>query len=264
LKYFQQSLFNDLDEKIKASIECLKAYEPPGGYVLGFSGGKDSQVLYWLAQKAGVEFKAVYLVTTVDPPELIYFIRKHYPKVIFNHPKETMWSLIERKKTPPTRRFRYCCDVLKERSFENEKVLIGVRKAESPKRTRWATVTPCLKGGGYTIISPMLQLSDNDIWNIINDVAKMPYCSLYDEGFKRIGCIACPMAYYKQREFELKKYPKFKDLYIKTFKKVIERRKETDMKYLWSNETELFEWWMYGAETKKNIIDENQLHLFEL
>ena len=37
--------------------------------VVAFSGGKDSQTVYHLAEAAGVEFEAVYSATTIDPPE---------------------------------------------------------------------------------------------------------------------------------------------------------------------------------------------------
>ena len=35
---------SELDYKVKKSIERLKAFEPPEGYYLAFSGGKDSVV----------------------------------------------------------------------------------------------------------------------------------------------------------------------------------------------------------------------------
>jgi phosphoadenosine phosphosulfate reductase len=38
-----QNLF--LDEKVERAIKLLKEYEPPEGYFVAFSGGKDSIVL---------------------------------------------------------------------------------------------------------------------------------------------------------------------------------------------------------------------------
>ena len=51
-------------------------------------------------------------------------------------PKETMWQLIVRKKTPPTRLIRYCCSELKESYGAGKKMVTGVRKAESVNRAK--------------------------------------------------------------------------------------------------------------------------------
>ncbi len=84
----------------------------PAGYYLAFSGGKDSLVIYHLAKMAGVRFEAHYHLTTVDPPELVSFIRRKYPDVIIDRPPITMWNLIVKKQLPPYRNARYCCSVL--------------------------------------------------------------------------------------------------------------------------------------------------------
>mgnify|MGYP003377250662 FL=1 len=104
------------------------------GYYLAFSGGKDSQVIYQLAVMAGAKFTAHYHITTVDPPELFYFIRKEYPDVYMDKPETTMWDLIVKKGFPPTRMVRYCCSDLKERGGAGKFVLTGVRWEESRKR----------------------------------------------------------------------------------------------------------------------------------
>lgn len=54
--------------KVENSIRWLKSFEPPEGYFLAFSGGKDSCVLKALADMAGVKYDAHYAVTSVDPP----------------------------------------------------------------------------------------------------------------------------------------------------------------------------------------------------
>ena len=64
-----------LVKKIDDSIALLRKgeplalrYNPSDGFYLAFSGGKDSQCLYHVAQLAGVRFKAHFSPTTVDPP----------------------------------------------------------------------------------------------------------------------------------------------------------------------------------------------------
>ena len=71
----QINIFNQ--NKVDVAIERLRLFEPKEGYYLAFSGGKDSQVIYHLAKESGVRFEANYNITGIDPPELVYFIRKY-------------------------------------------------------------------------------------------------------------------------------------------------------------------------------------------
>ena len=125
--------FNGKD-KVDKAIMRLQTYEPPEGYYLCFSGGKDSVVIKALADMAGVKYDAHYSITTVDPPELIYFIKKYHKDVEFDYPRDkdgnriTMWNLIPRKQMPPTRLARYCCEHLKEHgggSLEDNRSQMG-------------------------------------------------------------------------------------------------------------------------------------------
>jgi phosphoadenosine phosphosulfate reductase len=87
-----------------------------------------------------VKFDAHYSVTSVDPPELVRFIKTNYPDVKFErrHDKNgkpvTMWSLIPERKMPPTRIARYCCEELKESNGKGRWTITGVRWAESVNR----------------------------------------------------------------------------------------------------------------------------------
>lgn len=117
----------------KQAIDILKAFAGKEPYQLGYSGGKDSDVILHLAQKSGVPFDAVHNLTTVDTPETVKYV-KSKKGVVVEYPKMSMWQLIIKHKTPPTRLFRYCCGELKERSGKGKKVVTGVRKAESANR----------------------------------------------------------------------------------------------------------------------------------
>lgn len=132
----------EICDKVELSIKRLKAFEPPEGYYVAFSGGKDSQCIYHLCQMAGVKFDAHYNVTSVDPPELVQFIKDHYPDVHRDYPRDkdgnvvTMWNLIPAERMPPTRLVRYCCEVLKETNGRGRYTVTGVRQAESANRKR--------------------------------------------------------------------------------------------------------------------------------
>ena len=65
--------------RVEVAVMRLQEFEPPEGYYLAFSGGKDSIVIYDLAVRAGVKFDAHYSLTTVDPPELVHFIKAEFP-----------------------------------------------------------------------------------------------------------------------------------------------------------------------------------------
>lgn len=127
-------------DKVQIAINRYKAFEPPEGYYLAFSGGKDSVCIKALADMAGVKYDAHYSVTSVDPPELVAFIRDKYPDVSRDIPHDkdgkpiTMWNLIPKKKMPPTRLARYCCSVLKESAGKGRITVTGVRWAESARR----------------------------------------------------------------------------------------------------------------------------------
>lgn len=133
----------ELTEKVRKSIERLKTFEPAEGYYLAFSGGKDSVVCKALLEMAGCKYDAVYRVTSVDPPELVRFIRDQHPDVIREVPRYkatgkpiTMWNLIPWKMFPPTRIARYCCQYLKEDGGDGRMTVTGVRWAESVKRRK--------------------------------------------------------------------------------------------------------------------------------
>ena len=106
----------EFQEKIKHSVELLRkaeklalAYSPNEGFYLSFSSGKDSQCLYHIAKIAGVKFKAHMGLTSVDPPEVIKFCRKHYPDVDMIKPKISIYNQACKEGMLSTRLIRWCC-----------------------------------------------------------------------------------------------------------------------------------------------------------
>ena len=160
------------------------------GFFLAFSGGKDSQCLYHIAKMAGVKFEAHYSLTTLDPPELVRFIKRNYPDVIIDRPKRTFLQLCKDKGMLPTRVARFCCAELKESSGAGMVTLIGIRRAESSKRAKRNEVelgghkfsgtldqfnrereveAQCMAKYGKAdkiIVAPIIEWSDNDVFII--------------------------------------------------------------------------------------------------
>ncbi len=210
----EAGLFGKID-RVKESVQFLKDLEPPDGYWLAFSGGKDSLTIYELAKMAGVKFEAHYNFTTIDPPELVQFIRDNYPDVKIDHPKKSFFKLVE-EKGYPTRQGRWCCSELKERSGDGRKVVTGIRKQESVKRSKRKAVEFCYKRKSTIYINPIIDWLESDVWDFIR-MRRMRYCSLYDQGWTRIGCLFCPMAGKERRLYEAQKYPKYVRAFIRAF-----------------------------------------------
>ena len=81
-----------------------------------------------------------------------------------------------------------------------------------------------------TMINPIIDWTTDEVWEFIKEY-NIPYCCLYDEGFKRLGCIGCPMGSKKQREYEFERYPKYKNLYMMAFQKMIDNHGGVLRKY---------------------------------
>jgi phosphoadenosine phosphosulfate reductase len=259
-------------DKVQVAIDRLREFEPSEGYYLAFSGGKDSLCIYHLAKEAGVKFDAHYNLTGIDPPELVYFIRENYPDVIIDRPRKTMWQLIVENGTPPTRIMRYCCAHLKEKGGEGRICVTGVRWAESVRRRKTRRVIEqygksqilfndnnevrrlmenCQKKSKF-ILNPIIDWEDDDVWEYIRS-RHLKYCSLYDDGFKRLGCIGCPMGTTKQRLMEFERWPKYKNIYLRTFDRMLQRRIERERPTLWASAEEVMQWWIHGKGTKEKV-----------
>jgi len=231
-------LWGNVNPHIQHSIALLQEHEPPEGYYLAFSGGKDSIVCYDLCKKAGVKFDAHYM-RAMEPPELVYFIREHYPDVIRHLPKKTMWQLIRANGIPPLRTIRYCCSELKEIGGKGRVVVMGVRREESSKRKQRQEIDVTKN---KTFFRPILHWTTEQVWKYIKD-NNLSYPSLYDEGAKRIGCILCPCSSTKQKQMEALRYPKIADAYrracIRSFDKLIAAN-------TWKDGNDMYEWWISG------------------
>jgi phosphoadenosine phosphosulfate reductase len=194
-----------------------------------YSGGKDSQVLVALAERAGINFEVVNSHTTADAAETVYFIREQFKameergikcSIVMPRYKDkpvSMWTLIPQKLMPPTRLVRYCCAVLKENTGKNRFIATGVRWAESSRRKnsrgimelnsrnreKRITLTTdndekrrdfesCELKGQMTV-NPIVDWEDTEVWDYIHG-ERLPINPLYCEGWKRVGCIGCPLA----------------------------------------------------------------------
>lgn len=274
-----------LQDKIDYSINLLRKAErlalrldPDNGFYLAFSGGKDSQALYHIAKMAGVKFKAHMSLTSVDPPQVIRFVKQNYPDVELIKPKMSIYDMAIKKHMLPTRRFRWCCAMYKEIHGAGSVTLTGVRWQESARRAKRKefekgregrkdsflgnfdqfseheeAMISCLGNGKEKImLSPIIRWTEKDVWEFLNGNG-IEHCSLYDEGYSRIGCILCPMSNYKAKLKDIERFPHAKRNWIKAIQRLID---EGYIKRNFNDPEFGFRWWISGKSFDEFYADE--------
>lgn len=212
-----------LQTKIDQAIALLRSMVPSDGSPIevAYSCGKDSEVILQLAKESGIPFRAIFRNTTIDPKGTIAHAKSKGVEVLL--PKLPFFKLVE-KRGYPSRLVRFCCDELKEYKVL-DKCVMGVRKAESKARNeRYQEPTQCRvykgKGNHVEAIYPILSWTDKEVADFILDRGIVCHPLYYDDNGqfrveRRLGCIGCPLAYYKRRIEEFKQYPGMVVLWLK-------------------------------------------------
>jgi phosphoadenosine phosphosulfate reductase len=239
-------------ERIKEMVPAALKYST-AGYYLAFSGGKDSVVLLDLFRRAGVPYTAYYHLTTVDPPELVKFV-KTFSEVIMSKPKMSMWQLIAKKGMPPRRNSRYCCEVLKEGGGDGRLVATGVRWGESKRRSRRGMIEPCLRNKRKHYFHPIIDWTDADVWAYIRE-HHLDYCTLDDEGWKRLGCVLCPMV--RKTKEQIARWPRLAKAWERAVKKTWNPSGKTNR---FGSAQEYWEWWLDRDAPR---FEDSQLMIFD-
>ena len=108
-----------------------------------------------------------------------------------------------------------------------------------------------------TLVNPIIDWDDWDVWWFLRKIRRVESCQLYGEGWHRIGCIGCPIAS-KQRFAEFRRWPKYKDLYLSAFDRMLAEREKREKPTDWRSAEEVFDWWM-----EKSVIP-GQIRMDEL
>lgn len=264
-------------ERIKmASDMSLHHYKKP--LVCTYSGGKDSDVMLELFKRSGIPFEVHNSHTTADAPQTVRHIREVFQRLeldgikceiekpTYQGERTSMWRLIPKKLMPPTRLARYCCSVLKETGCANRYIATGVRWDESTSRKKWNEFSApnqkehfskivlmndndsrrrmselCIQQNKM-VVNPIIDWTHSDIWGFIRS-EHIETCELYQCGYERVGCIGCPMAGGKRWK-EFADFPKYRDLYIHAFDRMLEEWKRRGKESKWKDGYEVFLWWM--------------------
>lgn len=271
-----------LRRKIQYSIDLVRSAEPmalrldpDNGFFNTFSGGKDSQALFYIVKLAGVKHRTYMSLTSIDPPEVIRFVRREYPDVELLKPTMSIFSMSKRKHFLPTRRLRWCCAEFKECVGTGKVTLIGVRHEESARRARRGEISTSIKGkrseqsfdqfsehseqmvtcvGGKDkiLVSPIIHWTERGVWEFLNNVIRAPHCELYDQGQQRIGCLCCPMSNLRQKLKDIQRYPHVRRNWLKTIQWFIDNGYAS---YNFTNPEDAFDWWLSGESYKKWYAD---------
>lgn len=249
-------------ERLKTASEMsLNIYEQP--LMLTYSGGKDSDVLLLLAERAGIPYEVCHSHTTADAPQTVYYVRDTFNRLeekgikctvahgMYRGERTSMWKLIVTKKIPPTRLTRYCCSVLKETAGDKRFIATGARWAESPKRKVTTGIYHeanfhkkpeeriilmndnddkrefmdfCYKRRSASC-NPIIDWSDTDVWDYLSE-AGISGNPLYHMGMSRVGCIGCPLASHKKQKYEFSLFPEYRKLYVQAFEHMLQARSE--------------------------------------
>lgn len=268
----------------EAAQMSQQIYEKP--LLLTYSGGKDSDLTVDLAIKAGIPFEIAHSLTTVDMPETVYHVWRVFAKLenqgisckiikpTYKSAPVTMWTLIPQKSLPPTRFARYCCSVLKETAGKGRFIATGVRRAESAKRASRESfeILGSRKQYGVLLtddevftqdntekrrqfetcrlkakrtVNPIIDWTDDDVWDYIRS-ERIDINPKYSDGYKRVGCVGCPLSSKCNRMREFEEYPTYKRAYIRAFDKMLDVRKAKGLATEWKTGEEVFEWWVNG------------------
>lgn len=97
-----------------------------------------------------------------------------------------------------------------------------------------------------SVCNPIVDWTVRDLWDYIES-EHIEVNPLYKCGFSRVGCIGCPMAG-KKRYFEFEMFPKYRQMYINAFKRMLEALWQSGKETIWKNEYDVFAWWMEENE----------------
>lgn len=265
-QYEQLDIFggSDLQYAEDTAIQLIKTFEevalarcPEHSYIVGYSGGKDSDCLVHLFMRSGVKFKLIHNHTTLDIPDTVYYVKRKFKEWTeqgyeceIYKPEKSFWKLCEEKAMLPFRRFRFCCAELKEKQpYENAVYSFGVRKFESVNRanhrdsieTRNAQSykhnqrfhfdksdevrqTETCYTNKYFIVNPMAYWTTEvrDKYIAKYGIEVNPVYEKY--GLKRCGCIMCPMCSDTERQKEAELFPKYANNFRLLCDKIIKKR----------------------------------------
>lgn len=194
---------------IKEFIEKYKNYT----YVYSTSMGKDSKLVGYLLDKAGVKYESIFCNTTLDSGNVYQEVKSRKDITILNpqgRGKKGFYNLVKEFGVP-SQLYRWCCSIFKEglteEYYEGENnilIFLGIRNQESNKRKDYQYESRQWKNKTWIGCNVIRKWDELEVWlyTIHNSI---PINKEYKYGYKRVGCIvACPFR--KKSSWILDKY----------------------------------------------------------
>jgi len=186
-----------LEQKEEKSLEIIgRAIERfDGKLATTFTGGKDSLVVLHLFKRAGdgkVPVPVLNLDTTVKFKEALEFrdriAREWDLDLIITTNHQGL------KEITIAQDHEQCCLVMKATAINMaveehgwKALATGVRWDEQPARINEEYFS---ERPEHTRVQPILHFTELDIWAYIEKY-NLPYCELYDQGYRSLGCEPC-------------------------------------------------------------------------
>ena len=106
---------------------------------------------------------------------------------------------------------------------------------------------------GKRVVNPIIDWKDADVL-VYAAVEKICMNPLYGCGWKRVGCIGCPLASKNERRKEFARYPKHKLAYIRAFSRMLSERKKRGLDGSWKTGEDVFHTWMEDGVLPGQIV----------
>ncbi|WP_034633713.1 phosphoadenosine phosphosulfate reductase family protein [Maridesulfovibrio bastinii] len=192
-----------LDSKVERTVELMKDVlnkHDPHKIAVAWTGGKDSTVVMaiWIEVLKMESLK-------MNPRALSIDTGVKFPEVLsFRDSLASDWNIdvdIVRPDIDPDA-YPYAVDVLKccrelkveplMKAVEKGKIEVlisGIRRDEHPSRQNRDYLEK-REAPEHLMLNPVLDWTEMDIWSFIT-MNDLPFCELYDQGYRSLGCRPC-------------------------------------------------------------------------